>query len=661
MKFLKNIIRGCLCVLMASTVLTSCDYLDVVPPEQPNLSDATGTYMHALGFLYSCYKGIEVTEVPWTKYLHEEVASTDEIVLPYVWSTDGLWDNYACNTVNATPSNHNWIWGDTYRFIGQCLLFLQELEKIDPSLVPEKTLNEWEAEAKFLIAYYHFCTLKRYGPIPITDHYLSMDAMPNEYCGRYHFDYCVDWIAKQLDEAANVLPAYREKADEWGRATSVIAKSIKARMLLYAASPLWNGSFPYPDWKNKNFETPGYGKELVSKTYDPKKWERAKLACEEALLLAEGEGQIELYDDEDFYQNKQLELPYVPGVTDGDIKEEEKEKFLKTVMKMRYLVSSRITDGNKEIIWGNWNFSMSDSYARLPLRILQYPNREWWSGWGGVSPTLNTVEMFYTKNGKLPENDPDYTPKSEWLQSSGVKHRVTNWLQEEKVFDIAKLHINREPRFYAWIAFDGGDYGSKLMDGRPLTLDMRNSQLQGYDPKGMQRNYSPTGYLTQKFFDPASQFNTSSATDWTMNPAILIRGAELYLNLAECYAALGDVPNAIKYLNPIRKRAYVPELTEEDVTPDMPIMKWVRSERFIELWGEGHRFFDVRRWKLGHECFGTNVRRGLNAMQVDPTYETFYQSTVIPYPYVWVNKLYIDPVHYGELYKNPQMIQAPDF
>ena len=42
--------------------------------------------------------------------------------------------------------------------------------------------------------------------------------------------------------------------------------------------------------KNKNFETPGYGKELVSQVYDPDKWERALTACKDALEWAEGEG-----------------------------------------------------------------------------------------------------------------------------------------------------------------------------------------------------------------------------------------------------------------------------------------------------------------------------------------------------------------------------------
>ena len=58
-----------------------------------------------------------------------------------------------------------------------------------------------QAECQFLVAYYHFATLRRYGPIPITDSYIPMDTPTSEYNGRFHFDYCVDWIANQLDEA----------------------------------------------------------------------------------------------------------------------------------------------------------------------------------------------------------------------------------------------------------------------------------------------------------------------------------------------------------------------------------------------------------------------------------------------------------------------------
>lgn len=96
-----------------------------------------------------------------------------------------------------------------------------------------------------------------------------MDADNSEFPGRSHFDYVTNWIVDKLDKAAEDLPASRSD-EKWGRATSTMAKALKARLLVYAASPLWNGKFPYPQWKNKNFETPGYGYDLVSLTYDPK-------------------------------------------------------------------------------------------------------------------------------------------------------------------------------------------------------------------------------------------------------------------------------------------------------------------------------------------------------------------------------------------------------
>ena len=97
-------------------------------------------------------------------------------------------------------------------------------------------------------------------------------------------------------DEARALPATRPN-NELGRATSTMAKALKARILLYAASPLWNGSFPNPEWKNKNYETDGYGNELVSSSYDREKWTRALTACQEALTAAKEAG-YQLFDIE---------------------------------------------------------------------------------------------------------------------------------------------------------------------------------------------------------------------------------------------------------------------------------------------------------------------------------------------------------------------------
>ncbi len=92
---------------------------------------------------------------------------------------------------------------------------------------------------------------------------------------------------------------------------------------------------------------------------------RALAACQEALTLATTSGDRELYDDDEYYSRQSLSLPFVPGVADVD----DNKEFLKNVMKMRYAVSTRESEGNKEIIWGLSN--QFDFYSRYPLRILK--------------------------------------------------------------------------------------------------------------------------------------------------------------------------------------------------------------------------------------------------------------------------------------------------
>ena len=67
-----------------------------------------------------------------------------------------------------------------------------------------------------MIAYYHFLLLQFYGPVPINDHYIDMNTPAEDFPGRSHFDYVVDWIANKLDtDVIPFLPPTRD-GDEWG-------------------------------------------------------------------------------------------------------------------------------------------------------------------------------------------------------------------------------------------------------------------------------------------------------------------------------------------------------------------------------------------------------------------------------------------------------------
>lgn len=641
--FNKIKIGGAALLISLSCTTTSCDFLDIVPVEQAGLPDATQDANSTLGFLYSCYAGIQ-NPLEYGFVL----GSTDEYALPALWSN--IAQTYAYDLV--TPQNYiDSRWEKYYSSIGQTHLFLRELEKARG--VTEEQKNEWGAEAHFLLAYYHFELLRFFGPCPITDSYTDLNIPKEEYAGRSHYDYVTNWIVQLLDEKVirpDLLPATRGTNDV-GRATSVIAKAIKAKALLYAASPLWNGSFPFPDWENK-VETPGYGKELVSKTPNRNKWVAAEKACQEALDAALAAGNV-LYTDKEFYKRENIALKDVlvpiPGF--GDHTTPEGIAFRETILQMKYLMSTQSNEGNKEIIWGLNKDGDNMIHASLPHRYLKLNNGNWDGGWSGISPYLGTIERFYTKDGKLPADDQSFYPKAQWFEKAGVSGRE----------NLIKLHANREPRFYAWIAFDDGDYGCKLANGKPVRMNFRDSQLQGYNPGLFNRDNCVTGYLPQKYLRPDYMVTTAGQRNNKKISRPLIRTAELYLNLAECQAELGETAKALINLNEIRKRAGIPELTANDITADMPLIEWIRNERFIELMFEGHRYFDIRRWAQGPKYLGAGKQFGLNAEKINPTFRELNTPVKINQPYRWSNRQYLSPVFYNEVYSNPQMVQAPGY
>ncbi len=666
---LKNIILSA-AISAYAVGMTSCDYLDVVPPEQPSINNTMDNFNQALGFLHGCYIGVtRPISSDWSpgfsyaygqpipaQTLGDLHTTTDE------WIMDDIQFNQApivtatyTNTLSANNSVNEYkcysIW------LSNVYLFLEKLEElgVPNGIVDEDIAKQWRAEAKFLKAYYHFCLLRRYGPIAIVEDRLPMDASPSSFPGRMHYDYCVKWICDKLDEAAEDLPAIRP-GSETGRATSTICKALKARVLLYAASPLFNGEFPYPDWTNK-VETPGYGYELVSKTYDREKWVTAKKASEEALAFALTDGQRSLYEGSTTNESDQMvKAIFVPvdDVTDD---------FKRAVLRMRNVVCVKELDGNHEFIW-----TAADNYAvpsiynqrvpRNPIPVTTLAPNGVKFTFSCIGATLSTNLRFGTKNGLQPENDPGFTPESDWYKAAGYKDSGIALRSH-----IINLNKNREPRFYAWLAFDGGDYGTLMRYGSgPLPINMLRSSEQGFDPLSF-RDYCPTGFMMQKWINPRSTISNTGVADFKYSPLPLIRLAELYLNLAECCAELDDTRGALENINIIRRRAGATELTAEMVAQSgKSIVEWARDERSIELFDEMHRYFDVRRWCKG-ELLGFGTRRGLNAHIANPRFEVFNKPVAVNqgHIYSWGDRMYLYPIDANELYSNPQFVQSPGY
>lgn len=645
MKLIYKIITMLFC---SGFLLTGCNYLDVEPEKKGSLEEAFSTVTNARNFLYACY-----SYMPHYSYLNdapELIGASDELCLTSQWATTwhfGKVPNIGGQTA-ADPLFNYWshfksetqpdrcIAYNLYGAIRQCYTFLNRIKSVPQ--ISDDNVNMWSAEAKFLIAYYHYCLLRLYGPIVIIEEETPFEG-PEEvmYPKRQPYDKCVEWIANLLDEVAFILPP-RQASSEFGKPTSVAAKGIKARMLLYAASPLFNGNAEYySNFTNKD------GESLMDLEYKKSKWLAALTATEEAINLAHDNGY------------SLFECPKIPqGATD-------KEKAYLTA---RYMIVMQPSEGNTDVIW---------TYTGSATSLQQFNTAKGISTgsttvpYGGISPSFQMVETYYTKNGLPLDKDPEYN----------YPRRYGSAVDPETGETTARLNLDREPRFYGQIAYDRSKFESDGIDGtssaKPLRLYMRMGEVNpvtglsnGNDP--LKDNIAPNGYILKKLYHPSTSFKDNKVAQKNYGMPLL-RLTELYLNYAEAYYEYYEKLDGIAlfYFNEIRRRANIPDVDDAwQGIEGKDYREIIRQERTIELIGEGHRFFDARRWKTAHLTFSKVQKRwncfasGFSSSNVQPAadYLTVRNSNEPPKAFE-VPKHYLYPIDSRDVDTNPNMVQNP--
>jgi hypothetical protein len=229
------------------------------------------------------------------------------------------------------------------------------------------------------------------------------------------------------------------------------------------------------------------------------------------------------------------------------------------------------TTNNSEIIFSHFTNKQYMWSAFVAVETFLSPSG--FHGWASFAPSQNLVDAFGTADGK------DITDPS-----SG--------------YDPQKPYVNRDPRFYADIVYDGRPYGRPEFCQDRYNVGSTNAAEffeGGLDsPQGWDTwNNSMTRYAFRKYCDTTFNFNVDFQTNhfWSIS-----RLAEIYLNYAEAQFYLGNNATALQYLNLIRQRAGIttplPSLT------GTALENKIRNERQIELCLEGHRYYDVRRWKI---------------------------------------------------------------
>ena len=153
-------------------------------------------------------------------------------------------------------------WSRNFTGIRGVSLFLTTLDKIDLDGIKydlekkdeyEKSMSDitrWEYEARFLRAFFYFELVKRYGGIPIIDEIYDLDT-DFSLVPRRSIEDCVNYIVDECDTVAKYLPTRYLDAGDLGRATSGAALSLKSRVLLYAASDLFNDVSWAGDYSDK--------------------------------------------------------------------------------------------------------------------------------------------------------------------------------------------------------------------------------------------------------------------------------------------------------------------------------------------------------------------------------------------------------------------------
>lgn len=587
---------------------TACqDYLDIVPDERPSEEDAFRNPNDAKGYLYSIY-GYIPNQRRGTLAL--DLMTADEVVSSFEHEIFAKFPRGEYTASNPVIS----YWNDLYKGIRQAYIFINNVDSVE-GLAASKA-KKYKAEANFLIAYFHFLLLRMYGPIVIADHQFDINMPVADYPLRSTYEESVDFIAKKLDVAAQELPMEQNSSSNYGRATSVIAKAVKARMLLYAASPLFNGGGANKQSLYEGF-TNVEGEQLIPTSYDKEKWKRAAEANKDAIDIALAAGN-KLYKNSDF----DSELPSDPVEKD-----------------LRYTF---IDKNSKEIIWGETRKETAYDF--------QNKNTPFIAGrsWNGVGPTLTMLESFYTENGLPIDKDPEYDYEDRYDIASTPNGNTM------------ALNLHRSHRFNAWVSYHNGYYEVLRDDKKQVLTQYRRDDDEGI--QGRSNNYTPSGYLNKKGVAPTldqSRLQMSFNYPWPV-----IRLSELYLNYAEALIEYGqNFATAKQYIDKVRDRAGIPTIDDAwapigGANDQSTLRDIVRQERTNEFYLENMRFWDLRRWQIADQYLDSRAE-GMNIQGA--TDQEFFKIRTVKFPRNFREANYLMPIPQGEINRNELLTQNPGY
>jgi len=512
-------------------------------------------------------------------------------------------------------------WPQAYKRIRNCNTFIQQANIYSKNFSKE-WLNKRIDEARFLRAFSYSFLFMHYGGVPIITNILSRTLQGDSaiQIPRSSFEETYNFITSQLDSIVknNALPIKYDKASpDAGRATLGAALALKGWIELFAASPAFND--PIPAACNGTGATPEQVKLTGFGNYDIQRW--AKAAATNKQFIDSYEGTYQLFPDLSNFWT------------------EANEYNSEVIFDRQYIAPNIYSDYEA---WGGGPVFINIKDKKGNLVPTKY-------NWGNFDPTQDLVDDYPMANGKA-INDP----------TSG--------------YDPQNPYINRDPRFYKWVVYDGAPY---KMDWMAFT-DTVYTRVDKVHPSANQidlsnTDISNTAYYSRKRVNPKVEQTNGGSSNTIFTDGlnyIFFRYAEVLLNYAEAQnEAAGPTGEVYAAIDKIRLRAGIPtlEVSYGSLSKDQ-MRDVIHRERRVELSFENKRIYDVIRWRIA-EVVLNKVLHGMMITNTSPTDNSgVWKYETIPLMlgpneryHVFTNKMYLLPISQKAIDQNKKLIQNPGY
>lgn len=488
-------------------------------------------------------------------------------------------------TYNFTGDNFDFFYvaNDVYSPWGHIRNCNDVIENVEKSSLTEQQKNEILGQAYFFRGYMYYHLVTIYGGVPIVDHVqdpiLGTDGDGSNLIEpRRTTKECVDFICKDFENAANMLPdRWQNEAQDFGRITSGLAQAMLGKMLLYYASPVFNRSDDVTRWEaaytaNKTalekLKAGNFGLAYPTSGGEKNGANWAKMwmdytgsdgSVNEAVFITLHNTKANVSGQPDYGKYNNWEHSIRPRNTNGG------GGYTPTAeMVDLFPMADGLKPGESKIPYDKLNFWLN----RDPrfYRTFAFPGVEWQWSEGGVSLTDPSL------SGIIPTD----------VYTTGKNYALWSYMWNDKEEDLAK--VTTSSGYWPELLTQSTDKGSShsiYVRKRTDDLHLHTSPFYEYinsqsNPKGFMKNAAPL--LTMRY-------------------------AEVLLNFAEAACGANHYDEAVKALEEIRARVGYTASNNYGLPTDISsdrakLFAAILYERQIELAYEGHRYNDMHRWML---------------------------------------------------------------